>query len=189
MQVDFSLASGSPAQMQYHCPQQPMQGQFAPVSGPSQPQGSPYFQPTTVYQVEQPTPPIYIVGAPPGPMTGKPQHQTQALEPRAQERKIIQVKDTITNKDVTQAGANVRAQIAAPVAASPGKSEDKPKKAEVIIQKAPIKNEAVVFTVQLKEMTVAQKNEVVKETKTNSATGIDTQLLPEVKTFFKFVLA
>ena len=162
MQVDFSLPTGSPAQMQYHRPQQPMQGQFAPVSGPSQPQGSPYFQPTTVYQVGQPTPPMYIVRPPPGSMTGKPQYQTQTFEPRTRERKIIQIKDTNSNKDVTQAGANVRAQFAAQVAVSPGKSEDKPKKAEVIIQKAPIKNEAVVFTVQLKETTVAKKSEVVK---------------------------
>ena len=153
---------GNPGQMQYHRSQQPMQGQFAPVSGPSQPQGSPYFQPTTVHQVGQPNPPMYIVRAPPGPMTGKPQYQTQTFEPRARERKIIQVKDTNSNKDVTQAGVNVTAQFAAQVAVSPGKSEDKPKKAEVIIQKALIKNEAVVFTVQLKETTVAKKSEVVK---------------------------
>ena len=210
---------GSPAQMQYHRPQQPMQGQFAPVSGPSQPQGSPYFQPTTVYQVGQPTPPMYIVRAPPGPMTGMPQYQTQTFEPRARERKLIQLKDPNSNKDVTQeilnrqpsgsftgstggttnnitpdisgqsssssippltlqqqAEANVRAQFAAQVRATLGKSEDKPKKPEVIIQKAPIINEAVVDSVQLKETTVTQKNEVVKETRTNPATGIDTQL-------------
>ena len=219
MQVDFSLPIGSPGQMQYHRPQQPMQGQFAPVSGPSQPQGSPYFQPTTVYQVEQPTPPIYIVRAPPGPMTGKPQYQTQTFEPRARERKIIQIKDTNSNKDVTQeilnrqpskslrggtgdtlnnttpdisghssssstppltlqqqAEANVRAQFAAQVAATLANSEDKPKKPEVIIQKAPVDNKAVVDTVQLKETPVTQKNEVVKETRTNPATGIDTHL-------------
>ena len=210
---------GNPGQMQYHRPQQPMQGQFAPVSGPSQPQGSPYFQPTTVYQVGQPTPPMYIVRAPPGPMTGMPQYQTQTFEPRTRERKIIQIKDPNSNKDVTQeilnrqpsgsltgstggtpnnitpdisgqssssstppltlqqqAEANVRAQFAAQVAATLANSEDKPKKPEVIIQKAPVNNKAVVDTVQLKETTVTQKNEVVKETRTNPTTGIDTQV-------------
>ena len=210
---------GNPGQMQYHRPQQPMQGQFAPVSGPSQPQGSPYFQPTTVYQVGQPTPPMYIVRAPPGPMTGMPQYQTQTFEPRTRERKIIQIKDPNSNKDVTQeilkrqpsgsltgstggtpnnitpdisgqssssstppltlqqqAEANVRAQFAAQVAATLANSEDKPKKPEVIIQKAPVNNKAVVDTVQLKETTATQKNEVVKETRTNPTTGKDTQV-------------
>ena len=205
--------------MQYHRPQQPMQGQFAPMSGPSQPQGSPYFQPTTVYQVGQPNPPMYIVRAPPGPMTGMPQYQTQTFEPRTRERKIIQIKDPNSNKDVTQeilnrqpsgsltgstggtpnnitpdisgqssssstppltlqqqAEANVRAQFAAQVAATLANSEDKPKKPEVIIQKAPVNNKAVVDTAQLKETTVTQKNEVVKETRTNPTTGIDTQV-------------
>ena len=205
--------------MQYHRPQQPMQGQFAPVSGPSQPQGSPYFQPTTVYQVGQPTPPMYIVRAPPGPMTGMPQYQTQTFEPRTRERKIIQIKDPNSNEDVTQqilnrqpsgnltgstggtpnnitpdisgqssssntppltlqqqAEANVRAQFAAQVAATLANSEDKPKKPEVIIQKAPVNSKAVVDTVQLKETTATQKNEVVKDTRTNPTPGIDTQV-------------
>ena len=95
LQVDFSLPMGSSAQWQYHHQQQPMQGQFTPVSGPSQPQGSPYFQPTGT---AQPTPPMYI-GFPPGNM---PQYQTQIFEPRVRERKIIQVKDPNSNKDVTQ---------------------------------------------------------------------------------------
>ena len=162
-------------------------------------------------------------------MTGMPQYQTQTFEPRARERKIIQIKDPNSNKDMTQeilnrqrsgrltgstggtsnkstshisgqsssssippltlqqqAEANVRAQFAAQVAALLGKSEDKPKKPEVIIQKAPVNNEAVVFTVQLKETTVTQKNEVVKETKTNPVTGIDTQLLPEANVRAQF---
>ena len=93
---------GSPAQMRYHRPQQPLQGQFAPVSVSSQPQGSPYFQPTTVYQVGQPTPPMYIERAPPGPMTGMPQYQAQTFESRVRERKIIQIKYPNSNKDVTQ---------------------------------------------------------------------------------------
>ena len=88
--------------MRYHRPQQPLQGQFVPVSGPSQPHGSPYFQPTTVYQVGQPIPPMYIVRAPSGPMTGMPQYQAQTFEPRARERKIIQIKNPNSNKDVTQ---------------------------------------------------------------------------------------
>ena len=96
LQVDFSLPMGSSAQWQYHHQQQPMQGQFTPVSGPSQPQGSPYFQPTGT---AQPTPPMYIVRFPPGNM---PQYQTQIFEPRVRERKIIQVKDPNSNKDVTQ---------------------------------------------------------------------------------------
>ena len=162
-------------------------------------------------------------------MTGMPQYQTQTFEPRARERKIIQIKDPNSNKDMTQeilnrqcsgrltgsnggtpnniipdisgqsssssippltlqlqAEANVRVQFAAQVAATLGKSEDKPKKPEVIIQKAPVNNEAVVFTVQLKETTVTQKNEVVKETKTNPVTGIDTQLLPEANVRAQF---
>ena len=182
MQVDLSLPMGSPAQMQYHRPQQPIHGQFAPVSGPSQPQGSPYIQPTTVYQLGQPTPPMYIVRAPPGPMTGMPQYQAQTFEPRARERKIIQIKDPNSSSSTPpltlqqQAEANVRAQFAAQLAAILADSEDKPKDPEVIIQKAPVNNKTVVDTVQLKETTVTQKNEVVKETGTNPATGIDTKL-------------
>ena len=102
LQVDFSLPMSSPAQMQYHRPQQPMQGKFASVSGPSQPQSSPYFKPTTVYQVGQPIPPMCIVNGPPGPMTEMPQYQTQTFEPRVRERKIIQVMGPNSNKDVTQ---------------------------------------------------------------------------------------
>ena len=213
LQVDFSLPMGSSAQWQYHHPQQPMQGQFTPVSGPSQPQGSPYFQPTGT---AQPTPPMYIVRVPPGHM---PQYQTQIFEPRVRARKIIQVKDPNSNKDVTQeilnrqpsgsltggtggtpnnvtpdisgqssssstppltlqqqAEANVRALFAAQVAATLANSEHKPKRPEDIIQKAPVNNNVVVDTVQLKETTVTQKNEVVKETRTNPATGINTQL-------------
>ena len=229
MQVDFSLPMGNPAKMQYHRPQQPMQGQFAPVSGPSQSQGSSYFQPTTVYKGAKPTPPVYIVRAPPGPMTGMPQYQTPTFEPRTRERKIIQIKNLNSNKDVTQqilnrqpsgsltgstggtpnnitpdisgkssssstppltlqqqAEANVRAQFAAQVAAALANSEDKPKKQEVIIQKAPVNNKAVVDTVQSKETTVTQKNGVVKETRKNSVTGIDTQLLPEANVRAQF---
>ena len=96
---------GGPPQMSYR-PQQPMQGQFTPVSGPSQPQGpyGPYPQ-TTVYPMGQPSPgPVYIVRAPAAPMTGMPQFQTQNFEPRThtREKKIIQIKDPNSNKDVTQ---------------------------------------------------------------------------------------
>ena len=93
---------GSPAQMRYHRTQQLLQGRFAPVSAPSQPQGSPYFQPTTVYQVGQPTPPMYIAIAPPGPMMGMPHYQAQTFEPCARERKIIQIKNPNSNENVTQ---------------------------------------------------------------------------------------
>ena len=96
LQVDFSVPMGSSAQWQYHNPQQPIQGQFTPVSGPSQPQGSPYFQPTGT---AQPTPPMYIGRVPPGHM---PKYQTEISEPRVRGRKIIRVKDPNTNKDVTQ---------------------------------------------------------------------------------------
>ena len=96
LQVDFSVPMGSSAQWQYHHPQQPIQGQFTPVSGPSQPQGSPYFQPTGT---AQPTPPMYIGRVPPGHM---PKYQTQISEPRVRGRKIIRVKDPNRNKDVTQ---------------------------------------------------------------------------------------
>ena len=43
-----------------------------------------------------------------------------------------------------QAEANVRAQFAAQVTATLAYSEDKPKKTEVIIQKAPVNNKVVV---------------------------------------------
>ena len=50
----------------------------------------------------QPTLPVYIVRAPTAPMTGMPQFPMQNFEPRALERKIIQIKDPNSNKDVTQ---------------------------------------------------------------------------------------
>ena len=96
LQVDFSVPMGSSAQWQYHHPQQPIQGQFTPVSGPSQLQGSPYFQPTGT---AQPTPPKYIGRVPPGYM---PQYQTQISEPRVRGRKKTRVKDPNSNKDVTR---------------------------------------------------------------------------------------
>jgi len=92
---------GGPSQMQYR-PQQAMQGQFPPVSGPSQLQ-RPYGYPQTqVYPMGQSSPPVYIVRAPSTPMTGMPQYQAQNFEPRARERKIIQIMDPNSNKDVTQ---------------------------------------------------------------------------------------
>ena len=182
MQIDFSLPMGSPAQTQYHRVQQPTQGQFASVSGPSQPlQGSPCFQPTTVYQVGQPTPPMNFVRAPPGPLTGVRKYQAETFKPRARERKIIHIKNLNSNKDVTQdilnrqlSGSltgstgdtpnNITPDISGQSSSSStppltlqqqaeatqfaeqvvGKSEDKPKKTEIIIQKAPVNNEAVV---------------------------------------------
>ena len=68
---------GGPPQMQYR-PQQAMQGQFPPVSGPSPSQGPYGYPQTTVYPMAgQPTPPVYIVRAPTAPMTGMPQFPTQ----------------------------------------------------------------------------------------------------------------
>ncbi len=92
--------SGSP-QMQYR-PQQKMQGQFTPVSGPSQPKGPSGYPQTSVYPMGKPSQPVYVVRAPAAPMAGMPQFQTQSFEPRARERKIIQIKDPNSNKDVAQ---------------------------------------------------------------------------------------
>lgn len=79
---------GGPPQMQFR-PQQAMKGQFTPVSGPSQPQ-----QPKSGH--------VYIVRAPAAPMPGMPQFRTQNFGPRVREKKIIQIKDPNSNKDVTQ---------------------------------------------------------------------------------------
>ena len=79
-----------------------MQGQFPPVSGPSPSQGPYGYPQTTVYPMGQQPPPVYVIRAPPAPMTGMPPFQTQNFEPRARERKIIQIKDPNSNKDVTQ---------------------------------------------------------------------------------------
>ena len=199
-----------------------MQGQFTQVPGPSQPQG--FYPPSTVFQMGQPSPPgpLYIVRAPTAPMTSMQQYQPPAFEPRAREKKIIQIKDPNSNKDVTQeilnrqpsgsmtsstggtpnnttpdisgqnsssstppltsqqqAEANVRAQFAAQVAATlASNTEEKAKKPEVIIQKAPVNNRVGVDTVQTKESIDAQKNEAVKETKMNTiaTTVTETEL-------------
>ena len=90
-----------PPQMPFR-PQQAMQGQFPPVSGPSPSQGPYGYPQTTVYPMGQPSPPVYIVRAPSNPMTGMPPYQAQNFEPRTRERKIIQIKDPNSNKDVTQ---------------------------------------------------------------------------------------
>ena len=198
-----------PPQMQYR-PQQAVQGQFPPVSGPSQPQGHFGYQPSTVYQMGQPSPPVYIVRAPTNPMSGMPQYQAQTFEPRTREKKIIQIKDPNSNKDVTQeilnrhpsgnltsstggtpnttpdisgqssssstppltsqqqAEANVRAQFAAQVAATlRDTTEEKPRKPEYTIQKAPTSNRAEIGNVQAKEVVNTQKEEALKETKVN----------------------
>ena len=89
------------SEMEQYKPQQSRQGQFPPVSAPSPSQG-PYYPQTTVYPMGQPSPPVYIGTAPTAPMTGMLQFQTQNFEPRARERKIIQLKDPNSNRDVTQ---------------------------------------------------------------------------------------
>ena len=88
--------------MQYRH-QQPMPGPFPPVSGPSQGPGHFVFTPQqTGYPVGQPSP-MYILRATPPPMNTLPQYSpSQNFEPRARERKIIQIKDPNSNKDVTQ---------------------------------------------------------------------------------------
>ena len=103
VQVEYAqIPMGGPPQMQYR-PQQPMQGQFTPVSGPSQPPGPYGYPPTTVYPMGQPPAPVYIVRAPAPTMGAMPQYTPpQNFEPRARERKIIQIKDPNSNKDVTQ---------------------------------------------------------------------------------------
>ena len=87
--------------MQYR-PQQAMQGQFPPVSGPSQLQGHYGYQPSNVYPMGQPSPPVYVTTAPAVPMPGMQQYQAQMFEPRARKKKVIQIKDPYSNKDVTQ---------------------------------------------------------------------------------------
>ena len=82
-------------------PPQAMQGQSPLVSGPSQPNGPFVYQQSPGYPIGQPPPPVYIVRAPATPLQGMQQFQPQ-FEPRPRERKIFQIKDPISNKDVTQ---------------------------------------------------------------------------------------
>ena len=93
----------SPLQMQYR-PQQPTSGAFTPVSGPSQGPGHFVFTPQqTGYPMGQLSGPLYILRAPATPMNTIPWYSpSQNFEPRARERKIIQIKDPNSNKDVTQ---------------------------------------------------------------------------------------
>ena len=101
-QVDNGQIPG-PLQMQYR-PQQPMSGAFPPVSGPSQGPGHFVFTPQqTGYPMGQLSGPLYILRAPATPMNTIPWYSpSQNFEPRARERKIIQIKDPNSNKDVTQ---------------------------------------------------------------------------------------
>ena len=92
-----------PLQMQYR-PQQPTSGAFTPVSGPSQGPGHFGYTPQqTIYPIGQPSGPLNIIRAPAAPMNTLQQYSpSQNFEPRARERKIIQIKDPNSNKDVTQ---------------------------------------------------------------------------------------
>ncbi|XP_067049719.1 eukaryotic translation initiation factor 4 gamma 1-like isoform X3 [Acropora muricata] len=92
--VDFPVPMGAPAR---YPPPQGIQGQFAPVPGPSQPQGPLLYQSPPGYPMGQP--PVYILRAP---TPGMSQFQQQTIEPRTREKKIIQIKDPTSNKDVTQ---------------------------------------------------------------------------------------
>ena len=85
---------GAPAR--YPTPQA-IQGQFTPVPGPSQPQGPLLYQSPTGFTMGQP--PMYIIRAP---TPGMSQYPQQTIEPRTREKKIIQIKDPNSNKDVTQ---------------------------------------------------------------------------------------
>ncbi|XP_068699861.1 uncharacterized protein [Montipora foliosa] len=96
--VDFQLPMGGPP---HYRPPQAMQGQFPPVSGPSQPHGPFVYQQSPGYPIGQPSPPVYVVRAPANPLQGMQQFQPQ-FEPRTRERKIIQIKDPNSNKDVVQ---------------------------------------------------------------------------------------
>ncbi len=101
-QVEYTqIPMSGPPQMQYR-PQQKKQGKFTPASGPSQSQGPSGYPQTTVYPTGQPSQPVYIVRAPAAPMTGMPQFKTQSFEPRTRERKIIQIMDPNSKKDMTQ---------------------------------------------------------------------------------------
>ena len=92
-----------PLQMQYR-PQQPTSGAFTPVSGPSQGPGHFGYTPQqTIYPIGQPSGPLNIIRGPAAPMNILQQYSpSQNFEPRARERKIIQIKDPNSNKDVTQ---------------------------------------------------------------------------------------
>ena len=57
-------------------------------------------QTTKVNPMGQPSP--AFVKAPAAPMTGMPHFQTHSFEPRTREKKIIQIKDPNSSKDVTQ---------------------------------------------------------------------------------------
>ena len=92
-----------PLQMQYR-PQQPTSGAFTPVTGPFQGPGHFGYTPQqTIYPIGQPSGPLNIIRAPAVPMNILPQYNpSQNFEQRARERKIIQIKDPNSNKDVTQ---------------------------------------------------------------------------------------
>ena len=94
-QVAATLANDS-QEKQYRL-EQATQSQFTPVSGCSKSQPE-----TTVYPTGRPSPPVDIGGTHTVPMTGMPQFPTQNFEPHQRERKIIQIKDPNSNKDVTQ---------------------------------------------------------------------------------------
>lgn len=92
-----------PPQMQYR-PRQAMRGQFTPLSGPPQPPGPYGYTQTTVYPMRQPSPgPVCIVRAPAAvTRASRPQLQSQSVKPCTREKKIIQIKDPNSNRDVTQ---------------------------------------------------------------------------------------
>ncbi len=82
-----------PAEMQYR-PQQARQGQFSPIFGPSQPQGPhDYPQTTKASPTGQRSPPADISCR---------WSEAQSFEPRTREKKLIQIEEPNSNKDVVQ---------------------------------------------------------------------------------------
>ncbi|PFX24037.1 Eukaryotic translation initiation factor 4 gamma 1 [Stylophora pistillata] len=99
--LDYGQIPGPPP-MQYRHPQ-PMPGPFTTVSGPSQgPAPFVYTPQQTGYPVGQPQGPMYILRAP-APISPMQQYNpNQNVESRTRQKKIIQIKDPNSNKDVTQ---------------------------------------------------------------------------------------
>ena len=78
----------------------------------SEPQGLYGYQPSRIYPMGQPSPPVYILRAPhTAPMPGIPQYRTPTFEPRTRERKIIQIKDPNRNKDKAQGNSEPAALL------------------------------------------------------------------------------
>ena len=80
-----------------YLPPQANKEQFPPVPGPSQPRGPLSHQLPTRFTMRQP--PVYILRAP---IPGMSRFQQQMIKPRTREKKMIQIIDPNSNRDVTQ---------------------------------------------------------------------------------------